>query len=113
MKGWWFPLLLLLLWVSACAPTRNELATPTRTATAIPTSLAPTQTITPMVGPTLTSTPVPPLVAHQWTQSEPLVTFNSTWFDGYCGFEDAYPIRFTLFPNGELYDVGSRRAGGR
>ncbi len=64
-----------------------------------------TPTVTSTVAPTTTGTPVPTLMAHEWSQSEPLITMDSDWFDGYCGLEEAYPVRFTLFPNGELFDV--------
>jgi hypothetical protein len=107
-------LALFLLLLAACTPA----AGPTAAAipSAIPTRIS-TSTVAPTVAasdtlsalatpiPTFTSTPVPSLVAHDWSQNEPVVTMNSTWFDGYCGFEDAYPIDFMLFPNGELYVV--------
>ena len=98
-----------LLILGACSPAVNAPAIPTAESTATSTALPPTGTAIPRTPPTLiptaTSTPVPPLVVHEWSQSETLVTTNSTWFDGYCGFEDAYPIDFALFPNGELYVV--------
>jgi hypothetical protein len=102
-----FPCLLVI--VSACASTNNAAivtpatALPVLTKTATPTSPPATETVAPtIITSTPTSTPVPPLVAHQWVQAEPLITFTNGWGDGRCGFEEDYPIQFTLLPTGEL-----------
>ncbi len=53
--------------------------------------------------PTLTSTPVPPLVAHKWSQGEPLITMDNYGGDGGCSFIGFLPRHFTLMPDGSLY----------
>ncbi len=80
-------LALFLLLLAACTPAAAPTAAPSATAILTP-----------------TSTPVPPLVAHEWTQSEPLITFSRSegGLRGF-GFWDAYPIDFTLLPSGDLY----------
>ncbi len=75
---------------------------PLSTHTIIPATAFPSETFTPIVSPTQTSTPVPTLVSHEWSQSEPLVTFGSLGGDGACA---TTPIDFTLLSNGELYIV--------
>src|SRR5512143_2885248 len=100
-------LFVLLLLLPACNPAVNATAMPTIANTAFPTlplmTDTPSSTAIPMPSPTLTSTPVPPLAAHQWSQSEPLITWTNGWGDGGCTFQYALPVEFTLLPSGDLY----------
>ncbi len=77
---------LFLLLLAACTPVAN-----------------PRATRNPTVVPTPTSTPVPPLVAHEWSQSESLLIFARSRGGLPPGFWGSYPVDFTLLPNGELY----------
>ena len=53
--------------------------------------------------PTFTSTPVGPLSSHNWSQTNPLITFGDSGGDGNCGFLSVLPSPFILYPNGELF----------
>jgi len=101
------PLTTLVLWacsvMSSQQPNVGETIMPSSTYAIIPATLLPSETFTPTVNPTQTSTPVPTLVSHEWTPSEPLIAFGGFWGDGGCGFERELPIDFTLLSNGELY----------
>ncbi len=68
-------------------------------------TLTPAPALTPTITPTQTSTPLPPLVAHEWSQSEPLIVFDSTGGDANCCFRDAFPAMLTLTPGGGLYVI--------
>ncbi len=48
-------------------------------------------------------TSVPPLVAHQWSQSKPLITMGYILADSGCGFDPQLPADLTLLPDGRLY----------
>ncbi len=48
-------------------------------------------------------TRVPALVAHQWTQSEPLISVGYIPADAGCGFDAQLPADLTLLPDGRLY----------
>ena len=104
-------LCLLALAVSACTPTQADVvATPSSTSiaatdTATLTPPSPTPTVTPTLSPTETSTPGPPLVAHKWSQSDPLITLDLYGGDGGCNFVGYLPPRFTLMPDGSLYTL--------
>jgi len=86
-------------------PVADETIIPSSTHTIIPATLLPSETFTPTVSPTQTSTPVPTLVAHKWIPSEPLIVFGGSGGDGGCGFESTLPDGFTLLSNGNLYVV--------
>lgn len=80
-------LALFLLLLAACTPAARSTASP------LPTAIS-----------TLTGTPVPPLAAHEWSQSEPLITFDKSaggLGSGY--FDGVFPVEFTLLPSGNLY----------
>ena len=105
-------LALFLLLLVACTPVAQPTAV--LTPSAIPT-ISSTSTVAPVITasdtltaaampiPTLTSTPVPPLVAHQWSQSDPLITLDIYGGDGGCNFVGTLPARFTLMPDNSLY----------
>src|SRR5258708_3301466 len=69
-------------------------------------TLLPSLTFAPTSSPTQVSTPVPPLVSHEWKQSDPLISFGGSGGDGGCGFKGYLPTGFPLLPNGQLYTLG-------
>ncbi len=80
-------LAVLLLLLAACTP-----------------AVKPTPAPSPTAIPMLTGTPVPPLVAHEWSQSAPLITYGKA-FGGlnWDRFDAVYPMDLTLLPSGDLY----------
>jgi hypothetical protein len=80
----------------ALIPPRTAVPSLNSTPTAKP-SAAPGFTAIPM----LTSTPVPALVAHEWSQSEPLITYARQRYSR--GLAVDLPFEFTLLPSGDLY----------
>ncbi len=49
------------------------------------------------------STRVPALTAHEWKQSEPLISMGYIPADAGCGFDAQLPADLTLLPDGRLY----------
>lgn len=81
----------------------EEIITPPATYTKLPAVTTSEKIFTPTINPTPTSTPVPALIAHEWTPNDPLITFGGSGGDGGCGFENTLPFQFTLLSNGEVY----------
>ena len=85
---------------SIVSQTFSPTLTTTATSTQIPETLTPSNTPSPTITPTLTSTPVPALVSHDWAASEELITFGTFSGDGVCG---GFHLELKLLSDGKIF----------
>lgn len=93
-----------LLVLSCQQGTRPSVATETQEPLTVRTETQTvTSTVSPARSPTMTSTPQPPLVEHEWEPEQALMLFRFTAGDGGGIIAQSAPPRFILYADGGLF----------